>query len=161
MHVRLHINACLQSKIVLHLNLLLTGLCVLEAFRFLARLGLVGNFGASASIGHWSCKSLGGALTCCPAPGREVLCLRSSINAKFPRRFLADSGFLHQESWRQPELERCFSRVQEVVQALRALRATYQITKARPQGEAGPGRLQRRGGGSKGESRCPHYPCLH
>lgn len=46
---------------------------------------------------------------------------------------------LHQESWRQPELERCFSRVQEVVQALRALRATYQLTKARPQGEAGPG----------------------
>ncbi|XP_055453013.1 valine--tRNA ligase, mitochondrial [Psammomys obesus] len=36
------------------------------------------------------------------------------------------------ESWRQPELERCFSRVQEVVQALRALRATYQLTKARP-----------------------------
>lgn len=37
------------------------------------------------------------------------------------------------EFWRQPELERCFSRVQEVVQALRALRATYQLTKARPQ----------------------------
>ncbi|XP_041490648.1 valine--tRNA ligase, mitochondrial [Microtus oregoni] len=37
------------------------------------------------------------------------------------------------ESWRQPQLERCFSRVQEVVQALRALRATYQLTKARPQ----------------------------
>ncbi|XP_076772914.1 valine--tRNA ligase, mitochondrial isoform X2 [Arvicanthis niloticus] len=37
------------------------------------------------------------------------------------------------ESWRQPELERCFSRVQEVVQALRSLRATYQLTKARPQ----------------------------
>ncbi|XP_036032235.1 valine--tRNA ligase, mitochondrial isoform X2 [Onychomys torridus] len=36
------------------------------------------------------------------------------------------------ESWRQPELERRFSRVQEVVQALRALRATYQLTKARP-----------------------------
>lgn len=36
------------------------------------------------------------------------------------------------ESWRQPELERCFSRVQEVVQALRALRATYQLAKARP-----------------------------
>ncbi|XP_059137489.1 valine--tRNA ligase, mitochondrial [Peromyscus eremicus] len=36
------------------------------------------------------------------------------------------------ESWRQPELERCFSRVQEVVQALRSLRATYQLTKARP-----------------------------
>lgn len=53
--------------------------------------------------------------------------------------FSADSAFLHQEFWRQPELERCFSRVQEVVQALRALRATYQLTKARPQGEAGPG----------------------
>ncbi|XP_029387417.1 valine--tRNA ligase, mitochondrial isoform X2 [Mus pahari] len=37
------------------------------------------------------------------------------------------------EFWRQPELEHCFSRVQEVVQALRALRATYQLTKARPQ----------------------------
>lgn len=37
------------------------------------------------------------------------------------------------ESWHQPQLERCFSRVQEVVQALRALRATYQLTKARPQ----------------------------
>nr|BAC87668.1 unnamed protein product [Mus musculus] len=37
------------------------------------------------------------------------------------------------EFWHQPELERCFSRVQEVVQALRALRATYQLTKARPQ----------------------------
>lgn len=36
------------------------------------------------------------------------------------------------ESWCQPELERCFSRVQEVVQALRALRATYQLAKARP-----------------------------
>uniref|UniRef100_A0A8C6WB87 Valine--tRNA ligase, mitochondrial n=1 Tax=Nannospalax galili TaxID=1026970 RepID=A0A8C6WB87_NANGA len=37
------------------------------------------------------------------------------------------------EPWRQPELERCFSRVQEAVQVLRALRATYQLTKARPQ----------------------------
>lgn len=54
-----------------------------------------------------------------------------------PPSLPADSGFLHQESWRQPELERCFSRVQEVVQVLRALRATYQLTKARPQGEAG------------------------
>uniref|UniRef100_A0A2K6EZS9 Valine--tRNA ligase, mitochondrial n=1 Tax=Propithecus coquereli TaxID=379532 RepID=A0A2K6EZS9_PROCO len=36
------------------------------------------------------------------------------------------------EHWRQPELERRFSRVQEAVQALRALRATYQLTKARP-----------------------------
>ncbi|EHH52893.1 hypothetical protein EGM_13426 [Macaca fascicularis] len=36
------------------------------------------------------------------------------------------------EHWRQPELERRFSRVQEVVQVLRALRATYQLTKARP-----------------------------
>ncbi|XP_037375238.1 valine--tRNA ligase, mitochondrial [Talpa occidentalis] len=36
------------------------------------------------------------------------------------------------EHWHQPELERHFSRVQEVVQALRALRATYQLTKARP-----------------------------
>lgn len=43
------------------------------------------------------------------------------------------------ESWRQPELEHCFSRVQEIVQALRALRATYQLTRARPHGEAGPG----------------------
>lgn len=41
-----------------------------------------------------------------------------------------------QEHWRQPELERRFSRVQEVVQVLRALRATYQLTKARPRGEA-------------------------
>ncbi|XP_003422517.2 valine--tRNA ligase, mitochondrial isoform X1 [Loxodonta africana] len=36
------------------------------------------------------------------------------------------------EHWHQPELERCFSRVQEAAQALRALRATYQLTKARP-----------------------------
>ncbi|KAM7136631.1 valine--tRNA ligase, mitochondrial isoform 1-T2 [Molossus nigricans] len=36
------------------------------------------------------------------------------------------------EHWYRPELERRFSRVQEVVQALRALRATYQLTKARP-----------------------------
>ncbi|XP_039076513.1 valine--tRNA ligase, mitochondrial isoform X1 [Hyaena hyaena] len=36
------------------------------------------------------------------------------------------------EHWRQPELEQRFSRVQEAVQALRALRATYQLTKARP-----------------------------
>uniref|UniRef100_A0A4X1VDQ1 Valine--tRNA ligase, mitochondrial n=1 Tax=Sus scrofa TaxID=9823 RepID=A0A4X1VDQ1_PIG len=36
------------------------------------------------------------------------------------------------EHWHQPELERRFSRVQEAVQALRALRATYQLTKARP-----------------------------
>ncbi|XP_037698949.1 valine--tRNA ligase, mitochondrial isoform X1 [Choloepus didactylus] len=36
------------------------------------------------------------------------------------------------EHWRQPELERHFSQVQEAVQALRALRATYQLTKARP-----------------------------
>ncbi|XP_069344957.1 valine--tRNA ligase, mitochondrial isoform X1 [Eulemur rufifrons] len=36
------------------------------------------------------------------------------------------------EHWRQPELERRFSRVQEAVRALRALRATYQLTKARP-----------------------------
>ncbi|XP_032703241.1 valine--tRNA ligase, mitochondrial isoform X1 [Lontra canadensis] len=36
------------------------------------------------------------------------------------------------EHWRQPELEQHFSRVQEAVQALRALRATYQLTKARP-----------------------------
>ncbi|KAG8521069.1 Valine--tRNA ligase, mitochondrial [Galemys pyrenaicus] len=37
------------------------------------------------------------------------------------------------EHWHQPELERRFSRVQEAVQALRALRATYQLTKVRPQ----------------------------
>lgn len=36
------------------------------------------------------------------------------------------------EHWRQPELERGFSRVQEAVQVLRALRATYQLTGARP-----------------------------
>ncbi|XP_023604350.1 valine--tRNA ligase, mitochondrial isoform X5 [Myotis lucifugus] len=36
------------------------------------------------------------------------------------------------ERWHRPELERRFSRVQEAVQALRALRATYQLTKARP-----------------------------
>nr|XP_035976331.1 valine--tRNA ligase, mitochondrial isoform X3 [Halichoerus grypus] len=34
--------------------------------------------------------------------------------------------------WHQPELEQRFSRVQEAVQALRALRATYQLTRARP-----------------------------
>uniref|UniRef100_A0A452SNZ1 Valine--tRNA ligase, mitochondrial n=1 Tax=Ursus americanus TaxID=9643 RepID=A0A452SNZ1_URSAM len=45
------------------------------------------------------------------------------------------------EHWRQPELEQRFSRVQEAVQALRALRATYQLTKARPRGEMGPGFL--------------------
>lgn len=36
------------------------------------------------------------------------------------------------EHWYQPDLERRFSRVQEAVQALRALRAMYQLTKARP-----------------------------
>ncbi|XP_045397547.1 valine--tRNA ligase, mitochondrial isoform X1 [Lemur catta] len=36
------------------------------------------------------------------------------------------------EHWRQPELERRFSQVQEAVRALRALRAMYQLTKARP-----------------------------
>ncbi|XP_066110325.1 valine--tRNA ligase, mitochondrial isoform X1 [Saccopteryx bilineata] len=36
------------------------------------------------------------------------------------------------ERWNRPELERHFSQVQEAVQALRALRATYQLTKARP-----------------------------
>ncbi|XP_027626772.1 valine--tRNA ligase, mitochondrial [Tupaia chinensis] len=36
------------------------------------------------------------------------------------------------ESWHQPELERRFSRVQEAVQVLRTLRATYQLTRARP-----------------------------
>ncbi|KAM6185035.1 valine--tRNA ligase, mitochondrial [Rhynchocyon petersi] len=36
------------------------------------------------------------------------------------------------EHWRQPELEQRFSKVQEVVRALRALRATYQLTRARP-----------------------------
>lgn len=36
------------------------------------------------------------------------------------------------ERWHHPELEQRFSRVQEAVQALRALRATYQLTKARP-----------------------------
>lgn len=37
-----------------------------------------------------------------------------------------------QEHWHQPELEQHFSRIQEAVQVLRALRATYQLTKARP-----------------------------
>ncbi|XP_073081288.1 valine--tRNA ligase, mitochondrial isoform X6 [Manis javanica] len=37
------------------------------------------------------------------------------------------------ETWHQPELEQSFSLVQEAVQALRALRATYQLGKARPQ----------------------------
>ncbi|XP_028910687.1 valine--tRNA ligase, mitochondrial isoform X1 [Ornithorhynchus anatinus] len=37
------------------------------------------------------------------------------------------------EHWRRPQLEQNFSHVQEVVQALRALRATYQLGKARPQ----------------------------
>ncbi|KAK2489995.1 hypothetical protein MC885_006208 [Smutsia gigantea] len=37
------------------------------------------------------------------------------------------------EPWCQPELEQSFSLVQETVQALRALRATYQLSKARPQ----------------------------
>ncbi|XP_040852933.1 valine--tRNA ligase, mitochondrial isoform X1 [Ochotona curzoniae] len=36
------------------------------------------------------------------------------------------------EHWHQPELEQHFSRIQEAVQVLRALRATYQLTKARP-----------------------------
>lgn len=36
------------------------------------------------------------------------------------------------EHWRQPELERHFSKVQDAVHVLRALRATYQLTKARP-----------------------------
>nr|KAF6509000.1 valyl-tRNA synthetase 2, mitochondrial [Rousettus aegyptiacus] len=36
------------------------------------------------------------------------------------------------EHWHQPELEQHFSRVQEAVQVLRALRASYQLTKARP-----------------------------
>ncbi|XP_053459019.1 valine--tRNA ligase, mitochondrial isoform X2 [Nycticebus coucang] len=36
------------------------------------------------------------------------------------------------EHWRQLELEQCFSQVQEAVQALRALRASYQLTKVRP-----------------------------
>ncbi|XP_008573559.1 PREDICTED: valine--tRNA ligase, mitochondrial isoform X2 [Galeopterus variegatus] len=36
------------------------------------------------------------------------------------------------EHWRQPELEQRFSRVQEAAQTLRALRATYQLTTARP-----------------------------
>ncbi|XP_075411443.1 valine--tRNA ligase, mitochondrial isoform X2 [Tenrec ecaudatus] len=36
------------------------------------------------------------------------------------------------EHWHQAELEQRFSQVQEAVQALRALRATYQLTKARP-----------------------------
>ncbi|XP_062952883.1 valine--tRNA ligase, mitochondrial isoform X2 [Cynocephalus volans] len=42
------------------------------------------------------------------------------------------------EHWRQPELEQRFSRVQEAAQALRALRATYQLTTARPRGFSGP-----------------------
>lgn len=50
-------------------------------------------------------------------------------------------GLNLQEHWRQPELEQHFSRVQEAVQALRALRATYQLTKARPRGELGSGSL--------------------
>nr|XP_027778841.1 valine--tRNA ligase, mitochondrial isoform X2 [Marmota flaviventris] len=36
------------------------------------------------------------------------------------------------EHWRQPEIEQHFSKVQDAVQVLRALRATYQLTKARP-----------------------------
>ncbi|XP_020030454.2 valine--tRNA ligase, mitochondrial isoform X1 [Castor canadensis] len=36
------------------------------------------------------------------------------------------------EHWRQPALEQHFSQVQEAVQVLRALRATYQLTQARP-----------------------------
>lgn len=43
-----------------------------------------------------------------------------------------------QAHWYRPELERRFSRVQEAAQVLRALRATYQITKVRPRGEARP-----------------------
>lgn len=46
-----------------------------------------------------------------------------------------------QEHWHQPELEQHFSRVQEAVQVLRALRASYQLTKARPRGEACAGCL--------------------
>ncbi|XP_036902718.1 valine--tRNA ligase, mitochondrial isoform X3 [Sturnira hondurensis] len=46
------------------------------------------------------------------------------------------------EHWHQPELEQRFSRVQEAVQALRSLQATYQLTKARPRvllQSSGPG----------------------
>lgn len=58
-----------------------------------------------------------------------------------PGACLPTLGAHLQEHWHQPELERHFSQVQEAVQALRALRATYQLTKARPRGEAGPGLL--------------------
>lgn len=63
------------------------------------------------------------------------------VEVSFPGAHLLTLDAHLQEHWHQPELERRFSRVQEAVQALRALRATYQLTKARPRGEAGPGLL--------------------
>lgn len=70
-----------------------------------------------------------------------------------------------QEHLHQPELEGDFSQVQEAVQALRALRATYQLTRARPQGESGPKSLQAAGQGSSRVrwegSLHPRQPLLH
>lgn len=63
------------------------------------------------------------------------------LRLNLPGALLSTLGPLLQETWHQPELEQSFSLVQEAVQALRALRATYQLGKARPQGEAGPGLL--------------------
>ena len=61
--------------------------------------------------------------------------------SSLPGACLSALGLHLQEHWHQPELEQRFSRVQEAVQALRALRAMYQLTKARPRGEMGPGLL--------------------
>lgn len=63
------------------------------------------------------------------------------IDISLPGACWSTLGPHFQEHWHQPELERHFSRVQEVVQALRALRASYQLTKARPRGEACAGCL--------------------
>jgi hypothetical protein len=52
-----------------------------------------------------------------------------------PGASLQNLGSLCQEHWRQPALEQHFSQVQEAVQVLRALRATYQLTQARPRGK--------------------------
>lgn len=80
---------------------------------------------------------------CCPKQTGVGRCGAEpgEVMARLPGACLSALGLRLQEHWRQPELEQRFSRVQEAVQALRALRATYQLTKARPRGEMGPGFL--------------------
>lgn len=72
----------------------------------------------------------------------------------FPGSCLSALGLCLQEHWRQPALEQHFSQVQEAVQVLRALRATYQLTKARPRGEMGPRFLRPCGKKGLAEARC-------